>query len=593
MRPYRGALALTLVAGVVSSALDGLMVALLIPFLRLLFGETALTGAPIAAEQLINSIVGPALGSERGTALRNIVLIILGTVALKNVAVYAFGALSAHIQEGVARDLRNALYTHVQQLGLGFYQRMKGGQLVSRVVSDTDQARDVVGTALISTMQQTPLLLVYGAILFSLSWRLTLLILLVAPITVLAMRPILDRIRSRVKVALHERGEVTVVTSETIEAARLVKAHGAEAYERRRFQNAGDRYFTEMVKARCYSALAQPVSETLGATVVLLLLVASLSLGSGATAGMLPEHFIVFLVVTLRLLSPAKALSQVPAIAEHALAGSGRLFEVMDLEPDDVDDRNAATFPGIERAIELQDVWFAYEPKTWVLKGVNLLVRRGDVVAIVGPSGAGKSTLVDLLPRFIEPQRGVVSIDGTPIARYSRRSLRSAMGIVSQHTVLFHDTVRANIAYGDQETASREAVEAAAQAANAHDFISRLPDGYDTIIGERGMRLSGGERQRVAIARALLRDPPILILDEATSALDTESQLLVQEAIARLLENRTVLVIAHRLSTVARADHIIVLDQGNLVECGNHEELVTGGGLYQRFHAMELVGKDR
>jgi subfamily B ATP-binding cassette protein MsbA len=220
---------------------------------------------------------------------------------------------------------------------------------------------------------------------------------------------------------------------------------------------------------------------------------------------------------------------------------------------------------------------------------VNLNVRRGEVVAIVGASGAGKSTLVDLLPRFIEPTKGAVYIDGVPISTYSRRSLRRLMGIVSQHTVIFNDTVLANIAYGDQENASRGAVEAAARAANAHGFIERLAQGYDTLLGERGLRLSGGERQRIAIARALLRDPPILILDEATSALDTEVERLVQEAVGRLLRNRTVLVIAHRLSTVARADHIVVLDNGTIVERGRHEELVAAGGVYQRLHALEMV----
>ncbi len=595
VRPYTRSLTGCFAAAVVVSVLDGFTFALLIPFLRLLFGAGAgiVADTPTAVERALDAVVGFAFSTDRGVALRNVILLILGTVAVKNIAVYAAGALGVHIQEGVARDLRAALYAHIQRLGLGFYQRVKGGQLVSRVVADTDQARGVVSAALVSAAQNIILIAVYVAILFSLSWRLTFLTLLVAPTIALVMRPILGRIRLRVRQALHDRGEVAAIMSETVEGARLVKAHGAEEYERRRFEEAIGRYFRGIVKAGRLAVLAHPVSETLGAGVVLLLLVFGMSAGTGAGAAMRPEIFMTFLAIALRLLPPVKSLAQFPANAELALAAAERVFEILDQQPDDVDPPGAQTFPGLKRDILFRDVWVAYEPGTWVLKGIDLRVQRGEVVAIVGPSGAGKSTLVDLLPRFTEPGRGVVLVDGVPISRYSRRSLRSAMGIVSQHTVIFNDTVRANIAYGDQEQASREAVEAAARAANAHHFIDGLPQDYDTVLGERGMRLSGGERQRIAIARALLRDPPILILDEATSALDTESERLVQEAIERLLENRTVLVIAHRLSTVARADQIVVLDGGRLVERGRHDELVVAGGRYQRLHALEMTAARR
>jgi subfamily B ATP-binding cassette protein MsbA len=282
-----------------------------------------------------------------------------------------------------------------------------------------------------------------------------------------------------------------------------------------------------------------------------------------------------------------KALSQFPALAEQALAAADRTFDVIDRAPEDVDPPSALTFSRLDHELALREVWVSHDPERWALRGVNLTIRRGEVVALVGPSGAGKSTLADLLPRFVKPSRGVVMVDGVPLDRYSRRSLRRSMGIVSQHTVLFNDTVRRNIAYGDEVDAGSTAVEAAARAANAHAFIERLPNGYDTILGERGMRLSGGERQRIAIARALLRDPPILILDEATSNLDPESERLVQAAILRLLANRTVLVIAHRLSTVAHAHRIVVLDGGRIVEEGQHEDLITAGGPYQRLHLVE------
>jgi subfamily B ATP-binding cassette protein MsbA len=576
--------------------LDGFTFALLIPFLRLLFGTggSMAVEAPTAVERLLESVIGFAVAGDRGTALRNVFLFILAAVAVKNVAVYTVGSKGALIQEGVARDLRNAVYRHIQHLGLGFYQRMKGGQLVSRVIADVDQACRIVSTGLVSASQNVLLALVYLAVLFSLSWRLTLLTLVLAPAIALIMRPILLQIRVRARKALQDRGDVTAILSETIEGARLVKAHGAEDYERRRFDHAAERVFQQGVRARRLASLAHPVSETLGATVVLVLLVvAGLSVGDGPVSTMRPELFIPFMAVTLRLISPIKALSQFPVNAEISVAAAERVFDVLDERPDDVDSPGAQSFPGMKREIAFDHVWFAYEPGAWVLQDIDLTVSQGDVLAIVGHSGAGKSTLVDLLPRFIEPQRGQVLVDGVSLSRYSRRSLRRVIGIVSQHTVIFNDTVRANIAYGDQEGAALEAVEAAATAANAHQFIERLPQGYDTVLGERGMRLSGGERQRIAIARALLRDPPILILDEATSALDTEAERLVQQAIGRLLENRTVLVIAHRLSTVAQAGEIVVLEGGRVVERGRHDELIVGGGAYQKLHSLEMVSTQR
>jgi subfamily B ATP-binding cassette protein MsbA len=589
VRPYAGVLAITFLAAVVASVLDGFTFALLIPFLRLLFGGApdVITEAPTAVERFLNLVVGFALGVDRASAVRNVVLLILVAIAVKNWAVYTAGSLGAHIQEGVARDMRIDLFAHIQRLPLGFFQRMKGGQLVSRMIADIEQACRIVSAALVSAVQNGILIVVYLAILFSLSWRLTLVTLVLAPAIAAIMRPIQLRIRKRLSGALHNRGEVTAIVSETIEGARLVKAYSAEAYERRRFGEAVDKYSKGVVRAQRLAVLAHPVSETLGASLVLLLVVFGITTGSSGT-GMRPELFVPFIAVALRLVSPVKALTQFPIHAEVSLGAAERVFEVLAEVEDDVDPPSVRTCPGLVAQIRFDDVWFAYEPERWVLKGVDLIVRRGEVIAIVGPSGAGKSTLVDLLPRFIEPSHGQVEMDGVPLSAYGRRSLRRIMGVVSQHTVIFNDTVRANIAYGEHADASTDAVEAAARAANAHSFIEQLPQGYDTVLGERGMRLSGGERQRIAIARAVLRDPPILILDEATSALDAEGERLIQEAIARLLENRTVLVIAHRLSTVAMADEIVVLEGGTVAERGRHEDLLNAGGVYQRLHALEL-----
>jgi len=584
-RPFRLAFLAAFAAAVVASVLDGFILTLLIPLFRLLFGATAAVAeSPTVVERVLDWTVGGLIPSDSRGALRAVVLVILATVVLKNVAAYVAGFLSHYLQESVARDVRTDLYRHLQRLGLGFFQRTKGGQLLSRMVADADQAKWVVSEALVAVLQNVILIGVYLAILFALSWRLALVTLVVAPTVALVLRPILRRIRSRVAAALEDRGELTAIMSETLEGARVVKAYGAEEYERRRFAEVVQRYRRGVLQVQRAAVLAGPVSETLGATVVVLLLMIGAMAGGGTA--LRPEIFVAFLTLSLRLLPPVKRLSQFPAYAEQALGAAQRIFEVLDEPSDDVDTEATVPFPGLQETIALRDVWVVYEGDDWVLRGVDLELRRGEILALVGASGAGKSTLADLLPRFIEPTRGGVLVDGVPLTRYSRRSLRRSLGIVSQHTVIFNDTVRNNIAYGDQAGATDADVEVAARAANAHVFVERLPHGYDTVLGERGMRLSGGERQRIAIARALLRDPPILILDEATSHLDPDSERLVQDAIDRLLRDRTVLLIAHRSSTLMRADRIAVLEGGRIVQCGRHDDLLSAGGPYRRLQTV-------
>ncbi|HZE09633.1 MAG TPA: ABC transporter ATP-binding protein [Gemmatimonadaceae bacterium] len=591
LRPHGWRMSITIVANLLAALLDGFAIALLIPFLNILFHQPA-TAIPkgLVARLIDATIGGRIVPGDEMRSLRNVIIVVLIAVILKNVLVWVAGQFGATLQEFVTRDLRNSVYRHLAHLPLGYFTQMKAGQILSRVINDTFETRLILTQIVTQSLQSASLVIVYIAILFSISWKLSLIALVILPLLGFSLQPMLRKLRRGNLRRGNVHGEMTSVLQETIGGIRLVKASGTEAYEEARFADGSNKYARSSLKMARLALVAPPVTEIIGTLIAVLILWigAWQVLSSGTMTG---ATLLAFLTLVLRLLQPLKQLSQMRTTAQSSLASAERLFEILDSPAEFQRDRGTRDTATFQRELRFEDVTFSYGDAP-VLSGINLTARKGEVIALVGPSGSGKSTLVDLIPRFYEPSEGCITIDGIDTREIKLPALRALTGIVSQETVLFHDTVRNNIAYGASENYTLAEVEAAAKAANAHDFIIELPQGYNTLLGERGTRLSGGQRQRLAIARALLSDPPILILDEATSALDTESERLVQEAVDRLLQGRTVFVIAHRLSTIAHADQILVLDRGEIVERGTHAELLVKRGSYYRLYSLQFGDAD-
>jgi ATP-binding cassette, subfamily B, bacterial MsbA len=591
LRPHAWRMVGTIASNVIAAALDVFSFTLLPLFLNALFGAQKLIPAASpgwitsAHERMVGAFLDPA---DRLGSVETMMIAIIAIVALKNVFVWLAGQFGASLQENVTRDLRDGVFHHLQRLPLGWFQRTKTGQIISRVLSDTEQTKALITELVTRTLQNLAQIIGTIVILLSYSVRLTFVALVIAPLLTLALQPVLRKLRKGHRRLRGDYGEITSVLQEAVSGVRLVKSFRGEPYEDSRFTEASHRYSSGMVRITRIASLSQPMTELIGVSVAMLILwIGAREVLLGGPGAMDSATLITFMIMVMRLLPPLKQLSQAPTTAQQSLASAERLFEVLDQRTEEQLDRGTRTVTELREAIAFDRVSFSYGEDP-VLRDVSFTARRGEVVALVGASGAGKSTLVDLIPRFYEPTSGVIRLDGVDTREITLASLRGLTGIVSQDTVLFNDTVRSNIAYGALGRFTDDQVAAAARAANAHGFISELPQGYDTVLGERGTRLSGGQRQRLAIARALLTDPPILVLDEATSALDTESERLVQEAIDRLLAGRTVFVIAHRLSTVVHADQILVLERGEIVERGSHAELLARRGVYHRLHAAQL-----
>jgi subfamily B ATP-binding cassette protein MsbA len=491
-----------------------------------------------------------------------------------------------YVEQGLTRDLRNSLYRHIHELPLAYFTNERTGNLISRIMNDVPVINTGISATFQTMIREPLLLLVYLTICLVLSWKLTLIAFIVFPVVLLVIAGVGRRVHKESGLAQERIADLTSVLHETISGVKVVKAFGMEEFENRKFSRESNSYFRTILRVTNIRNLASPTTEFLSAAAGgVIIWYGGLQVLGKSMEG---SEFLGFLFAMFQLMPPIKELSNVNNRIQEASAAGKRVFEVLDTEPNIKDAPGAVDLPAFSSDIRFEGVSFRYGDGEPVLDGITLKIRKGEVVAIVGPSGAGKSTLIDLVPRFYDPTGGRILIDGVDLRQVRLRSLRDKIGIVTQETLLFNDTVRNNIAYGLEECPLGKIVDAA-KAANAHAFISAMHNGYDAVIGERGVKISGGERQRLALARAILKNPPVLILDEATSALDTESEILVQEAIERLMAGRTSIVIAHRLSTVQHADRIVVIEDGKIVETGKHAELIgKTRGLYRKLYQLQF-----
>ena len=526
----------------------------------------------------------------RDTAISTVSAVCVALIVVfsaKNISLYIKNITLSIVQYRLIRDLRNKLYSHFHYLSLSYFNKNKSGELTAVLVNDIDNMRNSLSIMFQKLFVEPINIIILMSLLFIVSTKLALIALLIIPISGIIIFGISHSIRRRSARSQAQLAGMTSMIAETIGSMRIVKAFATKGFEINRFAKETQKYYKLMIRRDRLRFVSSPVSETFGATI------AALLLWVGARDVLViesisSEDFLRFILLLFSLFQPLKNLTNVVNELQNGLASADRVFAIMDIKSDIQDVDNAFKVKDLNSSLSFNDVSFTYGNKDEkVLNNINFKINKGEIFALVGPSGAGKSTLVDLIPRFYDTLSGSIKIDGKDIKDLELKSLRSLMGIVTQETFLFDDTVKANISYG-VENISDDEIKDASKAANAHEFIRKLPDGYNTIIGERGVSLSGGQKQRIAIARAIVKNPPILILDEATSSLDSESEKHVQSAIENLMSERTVFVIAHRLSTVHNANKILVLENGQIVQEGKHDDLINVDGLYKQLHKMQF-----
>ena len=550
-----------------------------------LVGMVFVAGATAASAWLMKPVINDVFVAKNKEFLLPISIAVLVTFAIKGLANYAQSVIMHYVGQRIITDTQHRLYGHLTRMDLGFFHQTPTGSLISRFTVDINMMRAAVSNALTGIGKDFLTLIFLVGVMFIQDRYLAVIAFVVFPVAILPIVKLGQRIRKVTVSTQEEIGQFTTLLEQTIQGARVVKAYRMEEYEKGRFRKIAERVFQLVFKTARIRSMASPIMETLGGVAVALVIfyggfrVIEQSMNPGA--------FFSFITALLLAYEPMKRLANLNASLQEGLASAQRLFGLLDTKPNIIDKPDAATLKIKGGNIVLNQVNFSYIPTHPVINGVSLSVPAGKLVALVGPSGAGKSTILNLIPRFYEVDSGIIKIDGIDVRDATLDSLRGNIALVSQEIILFDDTVRANIAYGRPDASEKEITQAAKNAA-AHDFIEAMSNGYDTYVGERGTKVSGGQRQRLAIARAMLKNAPILLLDEATSSLDAESEREVQAALMELMKGRTTLVIAHRLSTVIEADLIHVIDNGKLVESGNHPELLSKNGTYARLYALQF-----
>ncbi|MDW7771459.1 MAG: lipid A export permease/ATP-binding protein MsbA [Desulfobulbaceae bacterium] len=516
--------------------------------------------------------------------LKVLPLVIIAVFFFKGVFYYVYFYILEKVGQTIIRDLRIRIFEHVHTQSLSFFYSMPTGTLISRVISDVNLMQGAVSNALVSSLRDFFQVIILLGVILYMNWKLALFSLIILPLAFISI-VFFGRIFRRLSIrSQEETAKVSNILHETITGNRIVKAFGMEEYEGTRFRGQATRLFDVIIQDARFRSLQHPYMEFIGGIAIALIIWFGGNEVIKGTAT--PGTFFSFLTALIMAYDPVKGVSRINSTVQQGMAAASRVFSLLDEKPEIADAADAVELPAFNESIEFRDVTFAYGDEAPVLQNISLRIPKGEALAIVGPSGGGKTTLTNLIPRFFEIREGSLLIDGYDIKKVTVRSLRNQLAMVTQQTILFNDTVRNNIAYGDPGRTDEEIREAAI-AAYALDFIENLPKGFETVIGEGGTRLSGGQQQRISIARALLKNAPILILDEATSALDTESEREVQKALENLMKNRTTLVIAHRLSTITNADRIIVIKDGRIVEEGSHEALLSRRGEYEILYRMQ------
>uniref|UniRef100_Q02CW5 ABC transporter related n=1 Tax=Solibacter usitatus (strain Ellin6076) TaxID=234267 RepID=Q02CW5_SOLUE len=582
LRPHRKSLALGLIAVVVEGIAGLLEPWPLKIVLDNVVKQKALSG-------WLNHLVLSVAGNDRLAILKFAAMLALGIAVVGSLAAYTEKYLTTSVGQWVMHDLRRSVYFHIQRLSLDFHDRRQTGDLISRVTSDIDAIQSFIASGLLSSLVNGLTLFGMVGVMFYINWRFTLIALSVAPVLFVVVYSYTRRIKKASREVRKKEGEIVSVIQEVLTSIRVVKAFAREEYEQRRLEEESLESVEAALHARALKARLSPLVDVIVAigTSLVLWFGARLALQGSLSAGSL----VVFIFYLGKMYKPMQELSKMTDSYSKAAVGYERIKEVMDTESDVKDLPGARPAPPLQGAVQFEHVSFRYPDSGPILRDVSFRIEPGQVAALVGPTGAGKTTIASLIPRFYDPTDGVVRVDGLDVRSLQQKTLRRQISFVLQETLLFHGTVWANIAYGKPD-ATRTEIIRASQIANANEFVEKLPQGYDTMVGERGVTLSGGQRQRIAIARAVVRDTPILILDEASSGLDAASEKLVFEALDRLMEGKTSLVIAHRLSTIRRADIILVIKDGEIVERGTHDELLSVGGLYAELHALQFGGEE-